>query len=503
MSTQHDFGRFDPAFPGVSIHFSNVDAARTFDAYRKGAVPVAHLPPDERFQALSLASVVSHELRHFHDALLSPYGARIFRHRVQMLVNLMESLTYIFDRRLTPDANCLPVPLARWWKLEEDARQRWLHGLPRRSDGRRWIPVAVPLFEEREVPLTAGLRERRTLQSFDDLLHAVTKARQQIEDLTFNAKLVRGESSFQPWQVFELSALLVQLQDVWQGFGAEDLQFFIGHLTADPRNPYGRMLRVSQALCEAAVQEFNWAVASVITTWCLLGSYASDDWDACPSMRFVKLWGLIHEEGLDLDGDLMSLYDDWSERLGVSTVAEGIAEARRMYEAIPAALEQQLSSVKGSFVADTKAELLIRVTKAIARSSDAMAAAFFDEPDSYVVPYHYHRSQRKFVIPGLRLVFEGTGMAMEETVDELQQKHGWVVQWALEGEKGGTVILSYVEPLHLGPIHFIDYGDAASLADLFGLTEFVFSEMGHERGDVQRAGRVFFRDAPVEPVQVY
>jgi hypothetical protein len=33
----------------------------------------------------------------------------------------------------------------------------------------------------------------------------------------------------------------------------------------------------------------------------------------------------------------------------------------------------------------------------------------------------------------------------------------------------------------------------AQLSELFGVTEFVFSDIGHERQEAQRLGRVFFR----------
>lgn len=80
MAIQLDFGGFDPSFVGVTIRFGNERIWRIYQAFRASPdpLPVSSLPRDERFEALSAISVLSHEVRHFHDFLLTPYSARVF-----------------------------------------------------------------------------------------------------------------------------------------------------------------------------------------------------------------------------------------------------------------------------------------------------------------------------------------------------------------------------------------------------------------------------------------
>jgi len=499
--TQYDFGGFDPTFFGVSLNFSNLGAARLFDRWRKTQVPlpIADLPVDDRFEALSLFSVLAHEVRHFHDALLAPYGAMVFHRRIQMLVNLLELSTYLFDDHLNPNVNCLPVPLERWWRLTESQRTQWIAGLPPRADGTPWQPMNVPLFNDRTTPLMSGPRPR-TLESLDELLHAVSRARAQISDLTFNPQTVRGTASFQPWQVFELSGLFVQFQELWQMYGPEEVQFFGDYIMRE-RTPYATALFVAGKLCGAVGLEFNWGFLSIVAGWCLLGSYKRDGWNACPSVRFARLTELLAEDGVDLEQPIERLFAHWSQRLRVSTIEEAVTETRALYSRIPSQLEAKVASVKNSFVAKEYAELLIRTTADVARASAAMADAFLHAPETYLVPYSYNRASDQFVNPSLRFIFESLGADMDATPEELEQR-GWIVRWALQRD-GRTVVLSYIQPLELSPLKFVAPEDAAHLSDLFGLTEFVFSELGHERSDVQRAGRVFFHEAQIEPIQVF
>jgi hypothetical protein len=502
MTAQTDFGGFDPAFFGVSVHFTSVHALELLQEFRASPtpLPVAHLPPLERFEALSLFSVLDHEVRHFHDSLLAPYGAFVFLKRIEMLVNLLEVLPYVLDERLNPGANCLPVPLARWWRWDNAARERWLSQLPPREDGKPWTPVNVPLFVDGE-PSVGPMAGARSLATLDQTLRVVMKARNRIHDLTFNPNTVRGALSLQPWQLFELTGLCVQLQSLWQMYGPEEVQFFADSVVADRQSPYAFVLRLVQRLSEKVGTEVNWGIASLVATWCLFGSYERDQWSACPSMRFVKVWDLISREGIDLDEDIETLYDHWSAQLGVSTVREAVEESRKVYARIPAMLERQISGIEGSYVSKAHAEFLIRVTTAVARSSAAMADAFLDDMASYVSPYAYLRTVKRYVNPLLRVLLRSTGAVLDAPLEELERR-GFLIEWAVE-EEGKNVALSYLEPYRLSTIQFVEPADAVQLSELFAITEFVFSDLGHERAEVQRAGRVFFQNGEIVPIQVF
>jgi hypothetical protein len=115
MNIQLDYGGFDPAFIGVTLRFSSARAWNTFDTFRKTDAPlhVGGLTRDEAFEAISTTTVISHEVRHFHDFLLTPYSARIFKLRIEALVNALQTVTQLFQH----DANCIPTPISTWCHL--------------------------------------------------------------------------------------------------------------------------------------------------------------------------------------------------------------------------------------------------------------------------------------------------------------------------------------------------------------------------------------------------
>ena len=500
MINQLDFGGFDPAFVGTSLDFSSVDALRLFNEFRLGTAPASfsELHPTERFAALSTESVLWHELRHFHDSLLAPYSAYVFRLRIDMLVNLLGLFTYILDREISPKANCIPVPLIRWWHMNDADRATWLAMLPPRTDGAAWVPVNVPVFEERDVKLTSRV-EKRLLKSFDELLRLVSAKRDRIRDLTFNPRLVSALSSFQPWQVFELSGLAVQIQDLWSVYGADDVRFFVNRIVQTPESPYSAPLLLAQQICNAAGVEFSWALAGICSAWSLFGSYEHDHWDACPSVRFSRLWHLLSTEGVDLSRSVPDLFEHWSACLKLSTVADAIAETRKIYIGIPEVLVKHFEAA--GLTRDKSSDLLLRVTTGVAQSSELMAKIISEDIGTYAVPYSYLESLDRYVNANVRYVLQSTGVIFGPSRDELQTS-GKVITWEVE-QAGKRVVLLYAEPLKLSEKQFVTADDALELSDLFALTEFVFSDLGRERGDVQRAGRVAFGESHLLPVEVY
>src|SRR5687768_6984442 len=118
MSTpeiQADYGGFDPKFLGVTVRF---EGSRPWNWHT--FMMVHSSEPDkvlaeanaalakgtaEAFDHVSVGTVLNHELRHFHDFLLSPIGNRIFRLRLMALINGVFALAISTDQEAY-----LPVP---------------------------------------------------------------------------------------------------------------------------------------------------------------------------------------------------------------------------------------------------------------------------------------------------------------------------------------------------------------------------------------------------------
>ena len=335
MSLQLDFGGFDPAFLGVSINFQNLRVRELHKQFSESPtpIPVAQLPDDERFTALSIFSVMAHETRHFHDFFLTSYSAHVFFYRVQMVVNLLQVIPYF--RKKGP--NCLPVPMLKWCRMDAAGRQDELQWLGPRHDGKPWVPVNLPLLKGTEFVAAGGLAA--DVDALTPLLVAVLNRRDKIRDLTFNADTVRGQTSFQPWQVFELSALVVQFHEIEAMYGLDAALFWVNHLVGLGNTPYASVLKLVVSLWDDSKEPVDFHLVSAIVWWCLLGSFAVDSWNACPTHRFVHLFKHLKTTGLPSDvSDVLLLFDRWSQRTGLSKVRQGLVEARDRFRATRANL---------------------------------------------------------------------------------------------------------------------------------------------------------------------
>jgi hypothetical protein len=104
-----NFGSFDPSFLGATLRFPNSWMWKRFEVFllRDELESLEGLTPQQRFMALGIQSALLHEVRHFHDFLLSPYHAHIFSLRLKSALNVNELLPLLWRR----GGNCLPVPL--------------------------------------------------------------------------------------------------------------------------------------------------------------------------------------------------------------------------------------------------------------------------------------------------------------------------------------------------------------------------------------------------------
>ena len=496
MTVQTDFGSYDPTFLGVTLRFSSESAWRAFVEFTTSPSPpsIADLPPAERFEALASTTVLSHELRHFHDFLLSSYGARLFSLRIQALVNLVEVLPYL----VADGPNCLPVPLPVWCRLDRAERQEQLSLLDPGPDACPWVPVSLPHISA--VPLEApkaGFRERDG-ETLGTLLAAAMYQRQRIEELTRGSRIPQA-GSLDALQVFELSSLLVQIQDVWRTYGAPEAREFMHGILAEERSVYAHLLRMASRIWEQAGLPFDARQIGTAVAWSLFGSYERDGWEACPAMRFGRLSDLLKERGSrsrDIAG--AELFDTWSSALGLSTVREGLEDATRVLQSLRRSLERQVLGKAGSLASKAYGELLVRAVDGVARSSEHMARRFLDDPDAYVYPDAYLSRASELVSPVLRVAFSGSGLRLEEAPDRLLAR-GIRVQWQ---EASSELSRSIFLPFDPSPYSFLQPDDVSELATLIEVTDFLFSETGRGRDDLWRAGRTFFEESKVRPFEL-
>ncbi len=154
----YDLGDFDPIFPGITLHFpneaiwkytetvaaiiysfgvqdtlhrdsnlttaditaalmmeqllQNPDRGFTLTAEEKDRLGLSLIANalDDAVGYLAAGSAHEHELRHFHDWLLSPYAAAINAMRMEVNLNYAQLRPFIYGS----GATVIPVPLPRW-----------------------------------------------------------------------------------------------------------------------------------------------------------------------------------------------------------------------------------------------------------------------------------------------------------------------------------------------------------------------------------------------------
>ena len=499
MALQMDFGGFDPSFLGVTIRFGS---PRAWNAYQDlgASQPPASIPrdPDEAFETLSVASVLAHEIRHFHDFFLSPYSARVFRWRVHALVSLMQLMPFLIDE----EANCMPLPLSTWSVASEAQRQRYLAQLPRRTDGKQWNPVRVPYIDPalfNEAPATTEPQDRD--DAVRQLIISATRARSQLNDLTYNPRTVRGDQSFQPWQLLELSAMLVQMQELFHIYGPDAVQQFLDCLLRMEKNPYAAMLNLAVDTWSQCGEYLDPRMASAMVLWSVAGSYEVDDWKACPTERFVALWAHIMANGLpSRNTSLTDLFEQWSAALKLSTIDQGLDEATAILTRMRDALEKGMLRAQDSFLSKKYAPLLLRMVDKVIDGSRHMVGTFRADPENYVDPMLYLEHLTDFVNPILRIVFEGGFLQHRLNAKQLEQQ-GYIIEWAvLDADE--PLIASMLKPIHLSQHAFVDPQDANEMSSMIELTDFMFSLETRNRWEVQRAGRVYFEEQTIKPLNI-
>lgn len=495
MAIQQDFGGFDPIFPGVTISFSRSEAWQKVDSYIADSTSPPLVGSDEeKFELLSLISVLSHELRHFHDSLLSPYAIRVLRLRFHALLGIVQILPDI----VKDGPNCIGVPISAWCALDEDARAKYIENLGTPQLSSKWIPVPLPYLSS-ERPSTSGATAHSP-EAVAAIISAAVARRDQISELT-NRATRDGPYSVQPWQIFELSALLVQIEEIRSAYGADAVDLFLKSLLALSPNPYAEILQITDAVW----RKLNWsysapfAMASVV--WSLFGSYEKDQWNACPAERYMRLLNHFLERGVNEDLDptesWFDVFNRWSAALKLSTVQEGLDEARQNLIRISEAAKNITDATK----MDDLLKPILQGLAAIGRAHLHNAIEFQNDPGAYISPARYLKSPT-LVDPVLRVVFREGALQIPKTKSELDRE-GKYLHWGIE-DNGGVRAFSMSFPFKFSSIPSMKTELAFELFDLFGLVDFVFENSPtRSRDDVKRPGQEFFRQLQLTPFEVF
>jgi hypothetical protein len=418
---QWDFGGFNPRFLGITQEFDSPEAYEAWQHYLSTDEPGVQ---STQFGEMAVKSVLDHEVRHYHDALISPYGAEAFRARLMCLVNAVPALRRARDR----PGNCVPCPVSRWASLNDHSRLACLaewNSLP--IAGRPWRPIEVPSVTRAQLaalePSVLRTDNLTADAAFRVNMLAALRAYASLDALNSSTRQV-DDVEFLSAHFFEIPALAVQIQSILQLRGLIGASKFM-HFLLDSLLPYARLwqlyFKVGLILARRRhpgrpTSELVFATLPDImaaSTWCLLGSYELDGSAASPPERMETLASHLlatASEARALPSSTGALWDSWDE-VTLTTPWRDSLRALLVYTKRGLRTLEQVVSSSG---AEEISELALTLLDRYARHQREAVERLLGDPDEFALPHKYIDGAALYPKPLLRVKLNGFAVELHE-----------------------------------------------------------------------------------------
>lgn len=476
MAIQPDYGGFNSRFLGIQLRFHAAHPEGFSEFIRfLGSTPdqvvalgnaALQASPERAFHVFSVATTLAHEMRHFHDFLLSPLSQAIFRLRVAAIFHGIQGVPDI--KRL----GFVPVPLTRWLRLpaeEQASRLRQWAGFLKNG------PDVFSLSEQ----------QRSMLFMADDGY------------LTVQRKMVSQRlPKIQPVHLFEASALLVQYHSIVQLFGEPHAAQFIASLYqhSDTDN-YKLIFNMFVNLWHKWSAEWDFRAMSAVLTWSIAGAGTDADDDDYPTVRFLRLFHYLEQTGLPVFGNAVAdWFAQWDAALGSVPMADNLSAAVAQNETLLQQLEENPPVADKLFM--EVADGCLQAMRSLTTLSRQMLTDFQLWAEAYVDPAQYV-NQEQFIACPIRMDFMGGGI-------EARRFDGSAFQlWrAITDEKGDTFALSvYLPPT--GNNRPVTTEAILSTAVTLEFGDLLFNEFNRDSGDLDAIRHAFRHSLNVVPLEVF
>lgn len=473
---QPDYGGFNSRFLGVQLRFhaSHPDVFSELMTLL-GATPdqvvatgnAALQAGDARaFHVFALGSVLAHEMRHFHDFLLSPLSQAVFRWRVAGIFHGIQALPDIARQGF------VPVPLPRWARLPGDEQQTRL---------RQWARLLQQALTAFELPATAPAMLQLAHQQFSRIQRVLQP---------------RRVAQLQPLHLFEASALLVQYHCVRRLFGEPHARRFVATLYAlDVPADYKLVLNMLGRLWDKGSAAWDMRAMSAMLLWAIAGATTVADDDDGPTIRFLRLFQLLEHDGLPTPGlPVLTWFAQWDAALGSPPLLTRLRAALAENEK----LLQQVSHNQppGDRLFRVVANGCLQAMQCLTALSRQMLADFQRAPEAYVDPAQYV-DQAQFVACPWRVDFIGGGVEAERF-----QGSRFVPWHTVSDATEQTLVTSaYMPARGANQVVASDAILDAALTMDFG--DLLFNEFSRDGGDIDAIRRALRMSLEIEPLEVF
>jgi hypothetical protein len=434
------FGAFNPRFYGVSIFLGGEDRVDFVDRYGRANDPAewvrdVHMP---ELSEVSTLSAIDHEVRHFHDFLLSPLGTIVMGLRMQASINGIQAMQALARCR----GKFVPVPIIRWIQWDDAARQRWIDStgsffrIGKSSD-----IVALP-----HSPDVTGSNFQVGAQSVPDAIppeeqlsgYALLAAQAYSSMSMWRQRRVsRFEMDVSADDVFEAAAHLVQLQAVWIGQGQQAGERFLDFvLTSSAKHL--EPLQVLWAALQRSSPTIGVKRATELFTWMLLGPWEQLASDGHPANRYFQVLELCAGAPNDdtLVGSMSTgqLFDRLDGSIGNPSWADNLRSAAASADRRIGRYASLATTLKGDYF-----DALFGVATAWHHDQNCVRQTFLADPESLAHPHRY-LSESRFPLPFVETRF---GWMVHERDNRIDLTNHRAITVDAEGKK----VLSYINKL--------------------------------------------------------
>lgn len=327
-------GYFNYRHLGVTLCFESAEDFNVF--LNKNTHDLSALPDEERFRKLLFKSALVHEVRHFHDYLLTGYGCRLFFYWNMVLANGAQVFLELLRNAHNTDLNVI-IPLLHWESLSSREQEAYLER--RNLDAAKTFNCLIASDD------TVSLQVQQVTRAYDRIQRILSGTGRFDYKKTY---------IFKNQDVFELSALLVQIQFIHQQYGFEEAQFFITYiLQMNGEDAPGNFLLFA-IFCDVLNKKggtIDTRLISDAVTWSLFGDDITGANEDDPISRLFVLLTSIDEGGISWFGsDTNGRFNQWSQYLRKKTFKEHYDERHNdfiFYYGVVDHVENALTGVAG------------------------------------------------------------------------------------------------------------------------------------------------------------
>ncbi|MEU8265803.1 hypothetical protein AB0B89_01445 [Sphaerisporangium sp. NPDC049002] len=478
------FGDFDPRFPGIAL---TVGSAERWDQLRRYALGVevperlSELDDPAFLDAVSSTTVLPHEVRHFHDFLLSPAGARHMRTRVVLGLNLIQLLVNLRGNGIWDRADALPVPITTWCRMSPGEREAWAAMLTDMGAGLT-LPMDFPFLPENP---DYSVYKKINVMSTDStsLAHLITVCE------GYRARLIQFEAppegggglGLTGAHLKEASAFLVQAQEASDSLGQDVAGRFLT-LMMQAGNRYGVALHyLGNAFAFAGAPPIADLMA-MFTGWVLLGDPLAAQDQAHPLVRFALLAKAMQAtgpRGFFGDGDMTHAFARWDELTGQPPTLDSLRRSLDRDERSLASFRESMAHLQPDLV-DWVTGFLDGYEEFI-HARRLMVGTFLTEPWAYLSPAGYLHNAEHWVAPQLRVTFLGnSALDMGTSLD-----HGWTLAHGFHDSDGRSIAKVIYTDAEPAGVPCISQEGADGLHSLFAAADVIVGPSPADASEVE------------------